>query len=86
MSVHGEFQRYLEAVAEALRASEIAEHRLTAAEADRIAHSTDQTLESRASSVLDDPLRADQARAAWPPEATDAAERLVAISQIILGR
>ena len=86
MSVHGEFQRYLEAVADALRMTGEPDHLREAREADRISRSSDEPLASRAAAVLDAPLHAETARTHWPPEAADAADRLIAIARIILGR
>ena len=99
MSVHGEFERYLRETLSALREGERADHCAWADEIEAAAASVEIGLEERARRVLASPLGRDDAWRARdgatsardgatsaPSPLVDAADGLVTISRIILGR
>ena len=85
MSVHGEFARYVEGVSDALQTADAPDLRACAEEIRTLGRDDGRPLSARAEALLDGPL-ASGSCAAWPPEAVEAADRLVAIARIILGR
>lgn len=87
MSVHGEFERYVRALVELLRASGDPHRIGEADEIERLALAPETSLSVRAAALLDRGLPADaSAPASWPPEAAEALDPLVHITHIILGR
>lgn len=85
MSVHGEFERYLDETLTALRALEPSGEPEWARDLQDRASNTTLSLEVRARAVLDSPLANEDA---WNenPRLLDASQGLLAISRIILGR
>jgi len=86
MSVHGEFDRYLDATLAALRDSGRPGFRGWADEIEAQVTNREEPLEERARRVLDGPLG--QRDSEWQGFAPveQPADRLVSISRIILGR
>jgi len=85
VSVHGEFERYLEATLDALRRSGRADLQARADDLEREVARADASLEERARRVLDGPL-GEGSSPSVPSPAAEPAEGLLAISRIILGR
>jgi hypothetical protein len=86
MSVHGEFERYLEATSRALRETGRAEDRDRADEIDAVTEMRDEPLEARARRVIEGPLGHPLPHWQAFPRVAESADRLLSISRIILGR
>ncbi len=84
MSVHGEFERYLDETLTALRELESPGEPEWASALRARATNTKLSLEVRARAVLDSPL-ADEDAWSEHPRLQDAAQGLLAISRIVLG-
>jgi len=86
MSVHGEFERYLDILVATLRESDRPELQPHADELERAGASHELPLEERARRVLDGPLGQPDPEWQGFPRADETADSLRAISRIILGR
>jgi hypothetical protein len=86
MSVHGEFERYLDSVLTELRTSERSVDAGLAEVLTREAADPAVALEARARRVLDGPLGTDPSQWQGFPRLEAARDPLLAICRIILGR